>query len=213
VDLLTFNLELKTLAIAPFILDTVLPIAQETASLVSIPRFERTAHTHLAKDIDVSACLAIIHLIAMGCIHSKTSTIEFWRTMRLDFVLMMLSQHQTVEDFEMMLWLVSMSTMKESIGPIANDDDSQRDQASYIIERVSIMLINSPMAPEGSPKLEASAISNLHLQILRTLEVFCQTMWGGELVAINPQITNRLVRVMSNELDALYDYRSSHKQR
>jgi hypothetical protein len=212
---LTFCLEVKTLAIAPFIIDNLVPAAQLTAEIIAIPRFNRTSYTQFEKDIDVSACLAILHLAAQGCINNVAHTSRFWRAMRLDFVLMILSQHQPVEDFDMMLQLLSMSVMKESIGPIAPEPDAelQLPRAGYIIDRVSLLLINNPTVPDGSTKHDASVIAGLRLQILRTLEAFCQTTWGGAAVAVHPNAIGRLVKLMSNELDALYDYRSGHKQR
>ena len=163
----------------------------------------------------MSACLAILHLAAQGCINNIAHTTRFWRAMRLDFVLMILSQHQSIEDFDMMLQLLSMSILKESIGPIAPEPDAdfRLTQAGYIIDRVSLLLVNTPTGPEGSRKYDASVIADLRLQILRTLEAFCQTIWGGAAVAVHLNAICRLVKLMSNELDALYDYRSGHKQR
>lgn len=212
---MTFCLELKTLAIAPFIIDNLVPVAQLTAEVIAIPRFNQTSYTQFEKDIDVSACLAVLHLVAQGCMNNIAHTLRFWRAIRLDFVLMILSQHQSVEDFDMMLQLLSMSIMEESIGPIAPEPDAefQLPRAGYIIDRVSLLLINTPTVPEGSMKDNASVTADLRLQILRTLEAFCQTIWGGAAVAMHPNAIGRLVKFMSNELDALYDYRSGHKQR
>jgi hypothetical protein len=195
---------------APFITDKLVPVAQLTAEIIAIPRFNRTSYTEFEKDIDVSACLAVLHLAAQGCMNNIAHTLRFWRAMRLDFVLMILSQHQSVEDFDMMLQLLSMSITKESIGPIAPEQDAefQLPRAGYVIDRVSLLLINTPTVRQ-----DASVIADLRLQVLRTLEAFCQTTWGGAAVAMHPNAIGRLVKVMSNELDTLYDYRSWHKQR
>ena len=208
-------MELKTLAIAPFILDSLLPTAQLTAELIAIPRFNRSSYAQFEKEIDVSACLAILYLASQGCINNIAHISRFWRAMRLDFVLMILSQHQTVEDFDMMLRLLVMSVMKESIGPIAPDSEAelQLPRAGYIIDRVSLLLTNTPTVQEGAHKHDPSIIADLRFQILRTLEAFCQTTWGGAAVAAHPHAIGRLVKLMSNELDALYDYCSGHKKR
>lgn len=206
---------MKTLAIAPFVLDKLVPAAQLTAELIAIPRFNRASYAQFEKDIDVSACLALLHLAAQGCINNIAHSSRFWRAMRLDFVLMILSQHQSVEDFDMMLRILTMSIMKESIGPIVPDSDAelQLPRAGYIIDRVSLLLINSPTVKEGATKHNACVIADLRFQILRTLEAFCQTTWGGAAVAVHPNAMGRLVKLMSNELDAIYDYHSGHRQR
>lgn len=213
VDLLTFALGLKTLAVAPFIIDSLLPVAQSTAELVGILRFKRESYSRFEKDIDVSACLELIYLAATGCINDREYTIRFWRLMRLDFVLMMLSQHQPIHDFHMMLQLISMSTMRDSIGPKTMDQDTQHDQAKYIIDRISLLLVTVPSSGDGSQKHDASTILDLRLQILRTFEAFCQTSWGGEVLALHRYAVGRLVKVMSDELDAMYDYQSGYNQR
>lgn len=210
---MTFALELKTLAIAPFVIDSLLKVAQQTCDLVAIPRFKREPCKQFDGVVDVSACLAVIHLAAMGCMVDQDHNIRFWRCVRLDFVLMMLSQHQPPEDFDMTLQLLSISTMVDSIGPKAVDHDEQQKQVGYIIDRISLLLISSPSAPEGISKHNPSVISNLRLQILRTFNSFCQTAWGTEALALHKFAIGRLVKLMSDELDALYDHRSSHQQR
>jgi hypothetical protein len=213
IDLVTFILELKTLAIAPYIIDSLLTVAQLTCDLVAIPRFNREPCTQFNNLIDVSACLAVIHLAALGCMGDQEHTIRFWRVMRLDFILMMLSQHQPPRDFDMTLQLLSISTLRDSIGPKVTDQDEQQKRAGYIIDRISLLLIGPPTAPEGVTKHEPSVISNLRLQILRTFDAFCQTSWGTEALALHRYAIGRLVKLMSDELDALYDYRSGHQQR
>jgi len=199
-------------AVAPYIIDSLLPVAQSTAELIGILRFKRESYARFEKDIDVSACLALIHLAASGCINDREHTIRFWRLMRLDFVLMMLSQHQPIEDFDMMLQLLSMSTMRDSIGPKTMDQDTQHDQAKYIIDRISLLLVAIPTLEDGSQRHEASQISDLRLQILRTFDAFCQTPWGGEALAIHRYAIGRLVKLVSDQLDAMYDYQSTYKR-
>jgi hypothetical protein len=213
IDLLTFCIELKTLAVSPFLIETLLPVAQETGALIAWRRFHRQPFAEFEKYIDVSACLAIIHLTALGCMNDKGHTRNFWRWMILEFVLVVLSQNQPVEDFDMMLQLLAMSVMNDSVGPIAMDPELQLKHAEYIIDRVSYMLTNSPNVPEGSQRHSPAVISALRVQVLRTLYAFCQTPWGGEVIAIHQNAVGKLVKLMSDELDTLYDHRSGHKQR
>lgn len=213
IDLLTFCIELKTLAISPSLIDTLIPVAQDTGELIAWRRFNRQPFAEFEKYIDVSACLAIIHLTALGCMNDKEHIRKFWRQMRLEFVLVFLSQNLPVEDVDMMLQLLAMSVMKDSVGPIAADPELQLKHAEYILDRVSYMLTNSPTVPEGSQKHSPAVISALRLQLLKVLYAFCQTPWGGEVIAIHQNVVGKLVKLMSNELDTLYDHRSGHKQR
>ncbi|OBT86555.1 hypothetical protein VE02_04315 [Pseudogymnoascus sp. 03VT05] len=209
-DLLSFALELRTVAIAPFILDALLPTAQETAVLIALPRFRQESYSKYEADIDLHACLVTIHLAALGCICNKEYTTRFWRQMRLDFVLMTLSQHQPVEDFDMMLQLLAMSVLKDSIGPISVEPDSQPDQMKYILDRVGYLLGNNPVASEGKPKCDAKTLANLRSQILTTLISFSYSAIGSAALAAHPHAIGRIVKALSGSMDALYSYPSFH---
>ncbi|KFY38219.1 hypothetical protein V494_04476 [Pseudogymnoascus sp. VKM F-4513 (FW-928)] len=209
-DLLSFALELRTVAIAPFILDALLPTAQETAVLIALPRFRQESYSKYEADIDLHACLVTIHLAALGCICNKEYTTRFWRQMRLDFVLMTLSQHQPVEDFDMMLQLLAMSVLKDSIGPISAEPDSQPDQMKYILDRVGYLLGNNPVASEGKPKCDAKTLAKLRSQILTTLISFSYSAIGSAALAAHPHAIGRIVKALSGSMDALYSYPSFH---
>lgn len=145
---------------------------------------------------------------------NKTDDItRFWQRMKLEFVLTILSPNQPVKDFDMMLQLLSMTTMNGRIGPQTVDSDLSQDNAAYILDRMSWLLISSPTVPAGVEKYPSSVISDLRFQILRTLYTFCQSTWAAEAIAVHRLAIGRLVRLMSDELDAMYDYRSGHKQR
>lgn len=209
-DLLSFALELRTVAIAPFILDALLPTAQETAVIIALPRFRQESYSKYEADIDLHACLVTIHLAALGCICNKEYTTRFWRQMRLDFVLMTLSQHQPVEDFDMMLQLLAMSVLKDSIGPISVEPDSQPDQMKYILDRVGYLLGNNPVASEGKPKCDAKTLAKLRSQILTTLISFSYSTIGSAALAAHPHAIGRIVKALSGSMDALYSYPSYH---
>lgn len=209
-DLLTFALELRTTAIAPYILDTLLPTAQATCDLIAVPRFRRESYATYAADIDVHACLIIMHLAALGCMPSREHTTRFWRQMRLDFVLMTLSPHQPVEDFDIMLQLLAMSVLKDSIGPIPVEPGMQPDSIKYIIDRLALLLVNSFTVPEGQPKHDAKTIARLRLQILTTLMEFSLSPLGSAALAKHSHAIGRMTKVLSGSLDTLYSYPSYH---
>lgn len=209
-DLLTFALELRTTAIAPYILDTLLPTAQATCDLVAVPRFRRESYAKYADEIDVHACLTTMHLAALGCMPCKEHITRFWRQMRLDFVLMTLSQHQPVQDFDMMLQLLAMSVLKDSIGPIPLEPESQNDQIKYIIDRVAFLLVNSPVLPEGEAKHDARTIAKLRLQIITTLTAFSLSALGSSALAQHSHALGRITKCLSDSFDTLYSYPSHH---
>jgi hypothetical protein len=212
-DLVKFILLLKSASVAPFIIDTLLPAAQTTSALVGIPRFQNQSYQEYKDDIDVTACLTLIQQAAMGCARRKEHTIRFWRLMRVDVVLMMLSPQQPLQDLDIMLQLLAMSVTKDSVGPILRSEEAPQDIISAIINKMTLFLVPPMQNAKTAQKLDKDAVANLKLQILRTLQAFCQFPVGGEAIAKHTHTIGRLVKLMSDELDRLYDYRSDHERR
>jgi len=101
--------------------------------------------------------------------------------MRLDFILMMLSQDQPIEDFAMMLRLLTMSVLidNNTIGPIASDARKQQQEAGYIIERATIPLADpSPVEiPKSDPSKQKQEPSRHASKNRLRLEIVCA--WRG----------------------------------
>jgi hypothetical protein len=212
IDMLTFALELKTLAIAPHIIDTLVPIAQRTADLVAIPRFNTESPEPYDKDIDVSSCLALLHLSALGCMGETQHITRFWRLIRWDFVLLTLSTNQPTSDFEMMLKILSTSVLRDTFGTIAPDDaNTQREYTKYIIDRLTYPLFEIPYMPTSMDKVPPDVLLHLRLEILHLLLGMTRSPYASLALATHPNAVGRLVSLMSDELDVLYDYRAGHE--
>ncbi len=209
--MLTFALQMKTSSVAPHIIDSLLPVAQLTADLVAIPRFSKNPTPH-DKYIDVSACMSIIYLAALGCMSSQEHITRFWKLMRWDFVLMMLSTNQVKADYETMLHLLSTSVMRETIGTIPGDH-TEHLQTGYILDRLTYPLNEVPFLPMSTEKYELATISNLRLQILQLMTGMTRSPYASKAIATHPHAIGRLVCLMSDELDILYDFRSGHQER
>jgi hypothetical protein len=210
--MLTLALELKTLTIAPHVIRTLVPIAQLTADLVAIPRFGTKTAEPYDKDIDPSSCLAVLHLAALGCMSDISDITHFWRFMRWDFVLLILSMNQPISDFETMLKLLSTSILRDTFGMIAPDDPATQQQyARYIIDRLTYPLFEIPYMPTGTDKVPADALLHLRLEILYLLMNMIRSPYASLALATHPNAVGRLVSLMSDELDVLYDYRAGHE--
>lgn len=212
VDMLTLALELKTLTIAPQVIDTLVPIAQRTADLVAIPRFRTESPEPYDKDINSSSCLAMLHLVALGCMPEVTHITRFWRLMRWDFVLLILSTNQPTSDFEMMLKILSTSVFRDTFGMLGPDDpNTQQEYTGYIIDRLTYPLFETPYMPTGTDKVPADVLLHLRLEILRLLMSMTRSPYASLALANHPNAVGRLVSLMSDELDVLYDYRAGHE--
>ncbi len=209
--MLTFALQMKTSSVAPHIIDSLLPVAQLTADLVAIPRFSKNPTPH-DKHIDVSACMSIIYLAALGCMSSQEHITRFWKLMRWDFVLMMLSTNQAKADYETMLHLLSTSVMRDTIGTIPGDH-TPNSQTGYILDRLTYPLNEVPLLPMSTEKYDLTTISNLRIQILQLMTSMTRSPYASKAIATHNHAIGRLVCLMSDELDVLYDFKSGHEER
>lgn len=209
-DLLTHALNLKTLAIAPHILDSLLPITQTTCNIIAIPRYKQMKISpELEEDISLTSCLSLLYLTAMGCVSHTSYLVRFWRLVHRDFVITLLSADQLPADFGLMLQLLRMSVLRDnnSIGPISADPNSQDKDTSDIIEKATYLLMELPLAtPIKTTKLEPELLSQLRLEILRTIDALSRIKIGGKAHAKHPHVIGRLVSIISAETDSLYDY-------
>jgi hypothetical protein len=233
VALITFILQLNTISVAPYIASTLVPVAHTTIFLLAVPRFESQdgdlatsadeAIQHLVLNIDTQGTLQLMYLAALGCSDSYLLDPQhplnlgpdrdspqrlFWKLMRIDFVLLLLSPKQPRDDFLGMLTLLCTSCLAESIGPITSDPD--RDPvfvAQALIERVS-KIMHDPRNWVGSGESLGSFGHRqcvVRLAALRTLMAFAQSGLGARQLALSDVAIPRLVNVLCGAIDALYD--------
>jgi hypothetical protein len=210
--MLSFALELKTSLIAPHIIDSLVPVTQLTADLMAIPRFKSSSAGELEKDIDVGACMSILHLAAQGCTSNPEHITRFWKLIRYDFVLLMLSTNQPQAHYEIMLQLLSTGVFRDTFGPMPIDITQDR-QIAYILDRFSYVLYEVPCLPMSNEKFNLAALSKLRIQIVQLLTSMTRSPFAGKAMAIHPVLIGRLVSLISDELDLLYDYQPRHEER
>lgn len=199
---------------APHLVDELVLLTQLTADINVIPRFRRKPPTELSSEIDTNECLQILQLVACGCRRRREDIERFWRSMRFDFILMMLRNVQPIEDIELILTLLRTSTLEDSFAMrVAPQEADQSISEMHVIDRVSAMLIEIPKVAEGEEPYDAVEIAEMRLEVLGLMEKICDNKHGGEAMARNPFAIGRLVRVMNDELHALYQYKYGHEHR
>ncbi|KAK3949891.1 hypothetical protein QBC32DRAFT_348097 [Pseudoneurospora amorphoporcata] len=174
--LLHFILQLNAVDVAPRITSSLVPVVVTTCQLVALPRLslkmvnegggtvqdlERHANPamrKLAADIDVTQCLKLLYLCAVGCLkpprvdqHNMSSPqAQFWKTMDLEFVVLMLSAKQPEQDWRGMLSLLRTSVMPGSVGPLPKSSDSNA-------ENNTALTIRSRSPPSPQPRGSGSS--------------------------------------------------------
>lgn len=211
--MVTFALELTTPSIAPHLIALLVPIAQDTADLVFVPRYRRLPK--LPEDeIDGTACMSLLHLAAQGCMADQKDIILFWQLMRPDFIQCTLSPNQVRMDFEIMLRLLSTSVMKDSFGSIGPFEYLlHKTQTRDILSRLMHFIAEIPLLPMTGEKFDAEVLSKERVQILQLMTGMLRSPYAGREIATHSEMIGQLVSLLSNELDLLYDYKAGYENR
>lgn len=211
--MIIFALELTTPSIAPQLLQSLVPIAQDTADLVFVPRYKRSPKLP-DTEIDGSACMSLLHLVVQGCMANRQDIIVFWQLMRPDFIQCTLSPNQVRADFEIMLRLLSTSVMRESFGSIGPFEYLlHKTQTKDILSRLMHFIAEVPLLPLTGEKFDSVVLSKERIQILQLLTGMLRSPYAGREIALHSQLIGQLVGLLSNELDVLYDYKSGYEKR
>ncbi|KAK1749768.1 hypothetical protein QBC47DRAFT_333075 [Echria macrotheca] len=231
--LLVYVLQLNAVVVAPQITPSLVPVCTTTCRLVALPRFNSqdgdisqysdAAVRQLDHDGDAAQALSVLYLAALGCLSPDTETddatdsgstpqIDFWRTVDMEFVILMLSPKQTELDWLGTLSLLSTSILPHSIGPIPktepafpddtiNDADSPEVVGTAVIERLSTCLVEQPRwATPGTAKQLLALLA-----VLKTLVLFGTSRFGLLRIGSSDVTIQRIVTVLSWAVDQLYD--------
>ncbi|KAK0642208.1 hypothetical protein B0T16DRAFT_225863 [Cercophora newfieldiana] len=234
--LISFTLQLHTSGVAPRIISSLIPVCTTTCRLVALPRFNSadgdiSGHPdslirQLSVDLTIPQTMSLLNLAAVGCLsppdddpetssNKQSPQVQFWRTVDMEFVIIMLSVKQPEHWWFPMLSLLSTSVLPTSLGPVpspisstayeGNNPGSPQLIADAIITRVSICLVDLPRwAPPGS----AMEIQ-VRLAVLNSLILFATSPFCFLQIARSDVTIQRLVTVLCWAIDQLYDVDSS----
>ena len=214
VDFVKFILELNPIKTAPDLTNEVMSLVQSTADIILVPRCKKQAPRDDRADISCSECLQIIQMMAYDCQCDDEEIIRFWRTMRFDFIMMLLNFVNPLGEIHIMLSILHTSILNQSFAMIVPPNNGQQDASeAHIIDNLSHLLINSPRPLPGKDSPDAAEVCNLRLEVLALIEAMCETSHSAEALAKHHLVIGCLVRVMNDELDRVYDHQYGHKER
>ncbi|KAI0551315.1 hypothetical protein F4679DRAFT_539982 [Xylaria curta] len=214
VSLVSFTTQLQTVALAPYIAPSLLPVAMDSCYAVAIPRFNNPApgepttdeFTQLRDNIDTRKILSLMYLTVLGCATSKPAVgsvlspaVDFWSQVHIQFILVYLNRKQPIDDFIAVLRLLCTSVFPDSIGPI-NPDKTPEEIAQLLIDRISVYMTDTSRWDADETKLR-----DLRLASLQTLSAFARSQFGLVRLAKHDWIIPRLVTLLSYSIEELYD--------
>ncbi|KAI9683386.1 MAG: hypothetical protein M1829_005458 [Trizodia sp. TS-e1964] len=206
IKLLSFALALDTATLAPPLTKDIVRLSQSTADINVIARFKREP---INSEVELTTeCMSILLLTGQGCFKSDAFTREFWRELRYDFVLMLLSQEQLLEDISAMVKMLTTSVRKDSFGAIiAAEDGNQKTVEKQAVGRISLLLGDCL-----SEKHERSAIFDLKIDVLHLLGAICSRKYGCQLLSNHETTIGFVITLMTDEMDNLYNFPGSSQQ-
>lgn len=149
--------------------------------------------------------------------------------MRFDFVLMVVYPVQPLADILTMLDILRTSILPATFGPIVSSvsaststsaatmttpvNPQQAKNERYVLERLTALLTETPRHPPplSTPRYPAHTLSSLRLSVLSVLSSLSKTAHGLQALAIHPSAIARLIKILHDEMDALYDHRYGHE--
>ncbi|KAL8660652.1 MAG: hypothetical protein Q9202_006356 [Teloschistes flavicans] len=184
-----------------------------TADVNIIPRVRRQP-AKFSADINTFDCLELLKSIATDCLHHEENIIRFWRCMRFDFIAMILNVVQPIDELHLTLRLLRTSIQDETFAMIVPPNDGKQAPSEMnLIDLLTRLLVENLKQPKGEESYDVIDIAQLRLSVLSLMEEMSFDEHSSKALATSQHAIGRLVWLMNDELDALYDHKFGHKVR
>lgn len=212
-DLVNCILYTTPISTGPLLVDTILEVIQSTADVNIIPRVRRQP-AKFSADINTFDCLELLKSIATDCLHHEENIIRFWRCMRFDFIAMILNVVQPIDELHLTLRLLRTSIQDETFAMIVPPNDGKQAPSEMnLIDLLTRLLVENLKQPKGEESYDVIDIAQLRLSVLSLMEEMSFDEHSSKALATSQHAIGRLVWLMNDELDALYDHKFGHKVR
>jgi len=214
VDILTFALEFKTSFIAQHLIDDLVPLIQRVVEPVLVERFRDPPPAHpYDKKTGSTAGLSLLYITALGCMYDERHIVRFWRFLHFDMTMMMFTPNQQMADMVLMLKLLSTSTTKNSFGAPSGEEGQDRTIINNILDKLTLFLVKVPSKPQSIERYESEVVSKLRLEVLQLFTSMTRSPYASKFMVSHRDLIGRLVKLISDELDDLYDYKPGREAR
>lgn len=229
-----FILLLDLYSIGPQLIAELAGILQASIYVNAATRFEhsavsskvkgesrRTPRAALHPDVDSTAALEILYLLALACRQDDNFHEQLWRNVHFDILLMTLNDHQPLQGIVLSLKILSTSLRRGSFGTIHASETEQREIENHFIERVTCLLFQRIEPDEGNPDYLPLQICYMRLEALTFLEMITYHGFNSvtnadaskSTIVSYPLVLPRLFRTLYDEMDRLYTRRPEHDLR
>lgn len=195
------------------LVDTLVEVIQHTADVNVIPRVRQQPAKLLAA-VNTIDCLELLKAISTDCSAHQEDIVRFWSRMRFDFIAMLLKVVQPIKELHITLGLLRKSVLKDTFAMIVPPNDGKQEPSEMnLIDLLSRLLVETPRPAKDEEPYSVAEIAHLRLSVLSLMEEMCLNKHSSLALATSQHVIGRLVWVMNDELDTLYDYRYGHEER
>ncbi|KAL8756952.1 MAG: hypothetical protein Q9184_004341 [Pyrenodesmia sp. 2 TL-2023] len=212
-DLTRYILCITPVTIAPLLVVTLVQVIQSTADVIVLPRIRRQP-CKFSAEVNTFDCIELLKTIAIDCSAHDEDTIQFWKCMRFDFVAMILNVVQPLNELHVTLDLLRRSVLKETFAMIVPPNDGKQEPSELnLIDLLSRLLVETLKPLKDENPYDTVDIAKLRLSVLSLIEEMCENKHSSQALASSQHVIGRLVWVMNDELDALYNHQYGYKER
>lgn len=225
-DMLRFAIRLELSDTISQIIEDAVPLCNRTIRLVAVPTFKASMYplyaaspdfqevqSDVAPHIDVDEVLDFVRELCDAASLSSNHIELFWQKADFESTLLMLNKAQPVSQITAALQILGSSALSTTFGPICeNAEDAAEKQAKQekdIVERLTSLLFEMPVAPKDEPVYTDQEIMELRIEILNLLRDLCLKDHGGLLLAQHRSTMGRLIRFLDGQVSKLYTTRPS----
>ncbi|KAL8889713.1 MAG: hypothetical protein Q9215_003067 [Flavoplaca cf. flavocitrina] len=182
-----------------------------TADVNIIPRVRRQPQ-RFSSEVSTLDCLEFLKSVADDCVAHEEDIIRFWRCMRFDFIAMILNVVQPIKELHVVVGLLRTSVQKDTFAMIVPPNDGKQEPSeTNLIDLLTRLLVEKLKPPKDEEPYSIVDIADLRLNVLDLMGDMCDNKHSSLALASSPHAIGRLVWIMNDELDALYDYKAGHE--
>lgn len=133
--------------------------------------------------------------------------------MRYDPTMLGLSPNQLMVDKELMLKFLSTSVANDSFGAPSGNEAFDRTIINDILSKLTTYLAQTPKVPFSTEDYAPDVVANFRLQILQLMTSMTRSTYASKAMALHRDVIGRLVKLISDELNELYDYKPGRDAR
>ncbi|OQO02379.1 hypothetical protein B0A48_11933 [Cryoendolithus antarcticus] len=215
-DLLKAALLFERAHVICMLIDDAVPLIMRSVEVIVTPSvqpsryqtqsdsFDPKAHEELVNSLEVDDLMDFLLNISQCAALSEDSTTAFWTSMSFTITLLTLHKGRPISQLISALQVLATSVTQSSFGAICKDTTLQDQQERYTVDRLTLLLFDTPEAPKGEESYLVEEIAELRIEILSVLRQVCLTDHGGQLLAHHRNAIGRLVRFLDAQITRLY---------